>query len=213
MIDPAGLCDDVRELVADHRWLVRLVVAHAGDVPRAVGEAALLDAAASFVSGGGVSFPRYAWRIIERAVREHACPPARAGGIRSRAAEAFVDGVQEAADPWTLSAGELAISIEAEAWGLLAAKITGAVLDAHATPVDAERWGALIRVVGDAIEALTEPDLLVLDMRYREGASFGVIGEKLSPPETACGAALAHRDALMRFGRALRGSGCGGEKR
>ena len=212
MIDLAGLGDDARELVADHRWLLRLIAAHAGDVPRAVGEAALLDAAASFVPGGGVSFSRYAWRIIERAVREHACPPARAGGIRSRAAEAFVDGVQEAADPWTLSAAELATSIEAEGWGLLAAKITGAVLDAHATPADPVRWSALLPLVGNAIEALTERDLLVLDMRYREGASFGVIGEKLSPPASACGAARAHRDVLMRFGRVLLRSGCGGEK-
>ncbi len=211
-MSPSGLEASALALVADHRWMVRFIAAKTRelrtdareDLLAAAGDVALLDAATWFVPSRGPSFPRYVWQNIERAVRDALARRPMVARVRSRAVEAFIETVRGEEDPWTMKEKELAALVERECWGLIAARITGAILDARASQPEDDRWAALTPVLDRAIEALSEEDLTVLDMRYREGHTFEQIATKLDPPTSILGATMAHRDALARFGGALR---------
>ena len=204
--DEAALSVDVRTLVADHRWLVKVVatrhVARGATISYeslcVVGHRALVRSALELDDDS--NFRAFAWSRIDTALRSE-----RFGAENARMA-AEDRGLAEfaASSPGapfeTATNVALRSELRAELWGALAARL----LASASVPVDAEASPRLLELLALAQQALHSTDRELLRLRWEEQLDVPELARRAVPTKSVRTLALELHAAHCRLGEELR---------
>lgn len=216
-----GLSAQARELVIDHRWVVRAVIGKLRQLGferdreelTAIANKALVEWAAAH--DGGPGFSRGAWLRVEGAARDHL--------RKQRRHRQLVDAAEAAHKTFTSSAGdggdldhesyaESRATLEEEAFGLVAARLLGSVAILHRmspeeVAIARQEMQRAIGALDAAIRELPERDRQLLQLHYYEHLELSDVAPRMNPPVPYSSLTRFHRDALIRLGKQLRQRG------
>lgn len=204
--DDENLSGDARTLVADHRWIVKVVATRhvargatlAYESLRVVGHRALVESAREF--DGENDFRAFAWSRIDVALRgerfRSADPRMVAGdrGVAEFAASSPGAPFEKAASAALCS--ELCV----ELWGALAARL----LASATAPLLAPTSGRLLELLALARQALRTTDRELLRRRWEEQLDVSELARCATPPKDVRTVARELHVAHCRLGEELR---------
>lgn len=224
----AGLSEQARKLVIEHRWLAshiaRRVVArraHANlEELTACAETGLVEVAARFDPSRGTPFVSAAWKRIEGAVRDRLRGDQRARRVRDAMeaeAERFAHGatLDEVAER---SEEAARARVTEEAFGFVAARLLGAAssiaaMDPESAFAAQQEWARATSLLQLAMRDLAPRDAELLRLRYYEHLSVEDVARRMTPALPTSTASRYLRDALIRLGKRLRSHGLHGAPR